>query len=150
MEKKIFKCRQCILLFVINFPCKKTWPFSWTNLIPLHAKILFINFRLKLAQWFVRRNFLKILSMYLHYFEIISPWKRVWYFIWTNLNSLHPRMLRARFGWNLSKGSGKEVENVKSLQTDRRMTSNKKSSRAFSSGELIIPLLSISHKSIFL
>ena len=48
------------------------------------------------------------------------------------------------------KGSGEEVENVKSLQSDRRMTSNNKSSRAFRSGELIIPLLSISHKSIFL
>ena len=23
-----------------------------------------------------------------------------WFFIWTNLNSLHPRMLCAKFGWN--------------------------------------------------
>ena len=31
---------------------------------------------LKLTQWFLRRRFLKILSMYFCYFVIISPWKR--------------------------------------------------------------------------
>ena len=38
--------------------------------------------------------------MYFQYFVIISPWKRVWPFIWTNLNPIHPRMLCANFGWN--------------------------------------------------
>ena len=31
--------------------------------------------------------------MYFRYFLIVSPWKRVWSFIWTNLNPYHPRML---------------------------------------------------------
>ena len=41
-------------------------------------------------------------------FLIISPWKRVGPFFWTNLNSLHPRMLFAKFCWNWLIGSGKE------------------------------------------
>ena len=32
-----------------------------------------------------------ILSIYFPIFGIISPWKWVWSFIWTNLNPLHPR-----------------------------------------------------------
>ena len=58
--------------------------------------------------------------MYFRYFVIISPWKRVWPFIWTNLNPLHPRMLCAKFGWNWPSGSGEEDENVKSLRWRRR------------------------------
>ena len=42
----------------------------------------------------------KILSMYFRYFDINSPWKRAWPFIWTNLNSIHPRMHCAKFCWN--------------------------------------------------
>ena len=42
----------------------------------------------------------KILSMYFHYFVIISPWKRPGPFIWINLNPLYPGILYAKFGWN--------------------------------------------------
>ena len=31
-----------------------------------------------------------------------------WFFIWTNLNPLDPRMLCAKFGWNWPSGSGEE------------------------------------------
>ena len=31
-----------------------------------------------------------------------------WFFIWRNLNPLHPRMLLAKFGWNWPGGSGEE------------------------------------------
>ena len=51
----------------------------------------------------------------------ISPLGRMWLFIWTNLNALHPGTLCAKFGWNWPSGSGEEDENVKSLQTYRRM-----------------------------
>ena len=64
-------------------------------------------------------------------------------FIWTNLNPLHPRMLCAKFGWNMPGGSGEEDENVKSLQTDGRKDGQTTDDRwsekltwAFSSGEL--------------
>ena len=42
----------------------------------------------------------KIFSMHFCYFIIIFPWKRVWPFIWTNLNPLYQRMLCAKFAWN--------------------------------------------------
>ena len=78
--------------------------------------------------------------MYFRYFVIISPWKRAWPFIWLNSNLLHPRMLCAKFGWNWSRGSGEEEENVKSLQRQRRQTADKLWSEkpiwAFGSGEL--------------
>ena len=52
--------------------------------------------------------------MYFCYFVFISPWKRAWPFIWTNLNPLYPRMFRAPCG------SWEEDENVKILQIDGR------------------------------
>ena len=56
---------------------------------------------LKLAQWFwIRRS-------YFRYFIIISPWKRVGPFIWTNLSPHHPKLLCAKFGWNWLSGSFK-------------------------------------------
>ena len=76
---------------------------------------------LKLAQWFRRRRF-KISSMYFRYFEIISSWKRARPFILTNLNSLYPRMLCAKFGGNWLSGSGEEEENKKTLWHIRRRT----------------------------
>ena len=45
---------------------------------------------------------------YFRYFVIISPLERVWPFIRTNPNCLHPRMLFDKFGRNLPSGSGKE------------------------------------------
>ena len=60
-----------------------------------------------LAQWFWRRGFFN-LSIYSLYFVIISPWKRVGPFIWTNLNPLHPRIIYAMFSWNWPSGYGEE------------------------------------------
>ena len=63
--------------------------------------------------------------MHFCYFIIISPWKRVWPFIWTKLNPLYPRILCAKFGWNWSSSSAEEEENVKNLrrqQQPRRTT----------------------------
>ena len=46
--------------------------------------------------------------MYFCYFIIISPWKRAGPFIWTNLNSPHPKILCAKIGWNWMGGSGEK------------------------------------------
>ena len=67
-----------------------------------------------------------------------------WFFIWTNLNSLHPRMLCAKFSWNCPSGSEEEDEKVKTTTTtthrQRRRTTDKfwseKLTWAFGSGEL--------------
>ena len=42
------------------------------------------------------------------YFVIISPWKRAWPFIWTNLNPNNPRMLCTKFSWNWPSCSGED------------------------------------------
>ena len=93
-------------------------------------------------------DFLNFVNFFFRYFLIISPWKRVGPFFWTNLNPLHPRMLCAKFGWNWPSGSWEEVENRKSLQTGgqmdirqthRQTTDERRSEKltwAFSSGEL--------------
>ena len=44
------------LLFVIISSRKGAWPFIWTNLSPLHPRMLCAKFRLKLALWFLRRR----------------------------------------------------------------------------------------------
>ena len=56
----------------------------------------------------VREEDFLISSMYFRYFVIISPLKRAGTFIWTNLNSLHPRMHCAKFGRKWLSASGEE------------------------------------------
>ena len=43
---------------------------------------------------------------------IISPWKNEWPLIWTNLNSLYPRILCVMFGWNWPSGSGIDFQKL--------------------------------------
>ena len=52
------------------------------------------------------------------YFNIFFPWKRMWPFIWTNLNPLYLMMLCDKFYCKWTSGSGEEIKIVKSLQTD--------------------------------
>ena len=63
----------------------------------------------------VLEKIFKTSPMYFRCFVNFFPWKRAWFFIWTNLNILHPMMLCANFGWNWPRGSG-EDKNVKSLR----------------------------------
>ena len=48
-------------------------------------------------------------------FFVISFWKKAWPFIWTNRNFLYPRMLPAKFNWNLPSGSGEEDFQITSI-----------------------------------
>ena len=93
------------LYFVIISPWKRAGPFIWTNLNPLHPRMLCAKFGWNWPSGSVEEDFL-ISSMFFRYFVIISPWKRAGPFIWTNLNPLYPRMLCAKFGWNWLSGSG--------------------------------------------
>ena len=106
-------------------------PFTWTNLNPLHQRMLCAKFVSNWPSCSGGEDF-KIFSIYFRYIAIISPWKRVWPFIWINLNLLHPRMLCAKcgwnwpcgfcakFGWNWPSGSWGEDENGERLRTDGR------------------------------
>ena len=54
---------------------------------------------LKFAKWFLENIFcISLIHVYFHYFVIISFWKKTRTFIWTDLNSLYPRMLYTKFG----------------------------------------------------
>ena len=83
------------------------WFFIWTNLNPLHPRMLCAKFSWNWPSGSGEEDVF-ISSMYWSYFEIISPWRRVGPFTWTNLNSLHPRMLCDKYGWNWLSGSGEE------------------------------------------
>ena len=103
--------------FVIISPWKRAGPFIWTNLNPLPKDAL-CHVWLKLTQWSLKRLFLNVDKVFCS-FVIISPWKRAWHFIRTNLNPLPSRMLCDKFDWIWSSSSGEEDENVTSLQTVR-------------------------------
>ena len=108
-----------ILLFRYYLPLEKGMAFYLNKLESPLPKDALCQVWLKLVKWFWSRRFFNIFNNY-YIFAIISPGKRASPFIWRILNPLHARMLCAKFGWNYPSGSGKEVENVKSLQTDKR------------------------------
>ena len=89
--------------FVIICPGKKADHFNLTNLCPPYLRMFCAKFGWNWPSGSGEEDFL-ILSMYFHYFVIISPWKRTGPFIWTNLNPCHPRMLCAKLGWNWLSG----------------------------------------------
>ena len=90
------------------------WFFIWRNLNPLHPRMLCAKIGWNWLSGSGEEDFL-ISSMYFQYFIIISTWKKAGPFVWTNLNSLHPRMLCAKFGWNWLSGSGEEDFFVSSM-----------------------------------
>ena len=93
--------------FVIISPWKIAGLFIWTNLHPLHPRMFCAKFGWNWLSGSDEKDFL-ISSMYIHYFIIISPWKRAGPFIWTNLNSLYLGICCATFGWNWPSSSGEE------------------------------------------
>ena len=105
-EKVFFKLHKCILAILKSSPLGKKRGPSFKQTWIHSPKDAFYQVWLKLIQWFWRRRFLQ--CFFLHFFVIISPWKRVGPFIWTNVNPLHPRVLCVKFGWNWPIGSGED------------------------------------------
>ena len=107
-RRRIFKFRQCIfVIFVIISPWRRVGSFFWINLNPLHPRMLCAKFGWNWLSGSGEEDFW-ISSMYFRYFIIISPWRGVGPFIWTNLNSLHPGILCAKFDWNWPSSSEEE------------------------------------------
>ena len=50
--------------------------------------------------WVTSLTWEKAMKLYIPFLIIISPWKRAWPFIWTNLNPHNPRIVWVKFGWN--------------------------------------------------
>ena len=90
--------------------------------------------RLKLAQLFLRKTFLNFINVFLLFRNYLPLEKDGTLHFGANLDSLHHRMLCAKFGWNWPSGPGEEDGNVKSVQTDRQM--DKRTTDNMWSGEL--------------
>ena len=69
--------KDVFLLFLSNLPLERGVALHLYKLESPSPKNALCQVWWKLAQWYCRRRFLKILSMYFCYFLIISPWKRV-------------------------------------------------------------------------
>jgi hypothetical protein len=68
-----------------------------SNLNLLHPRIICTNFDWIWPADSGEKDFKKFL-VYFYSFAIISPWRRTFRFIWTNLNPLHLRMICAKSG----------------------------------------------------
>jgi hypothetical protein len=62
----------------------------------------------KIGQVVLRKKIFKWPHPIFTIYFIISPLKRTRPFIWTILNSLHPRISCTKFDWILSSGSGED------------------------------------------
>ena len=88
-EEDFLILSMCFLYSIIIPPWKRAGPFIWTNLNPLHPRMLCAKFGWNWHSGSGEEDFLKFnSSMYFQYFVNISPWKRAGPFIWTNFNPL--------------------------------------------------------------
>ena len=94
-----------------------------TKLKILFTQGCFVPILFEISPVILKKNFLKFHQCIL-LFQIISPWKRLWPFIWPNLNPHHPRMLCAKFGWYWPSGSGEEDEKCEKFTTTSMMTTD--------------------------
>jgi hypothetical protein len=70
----------------------------------LYCQNAFMSISAFLDQKFLRK-FLNDPLPHFYFFVIISPLKRTWPFIWTNLNSLYLRIICKKFDWLWPSGS---------------------------------------------
>ena len=76
LEKMILKFHQCVFTISKLSPfAKRAEVFIWTNLNPIHPRMHGAKFGWNWLSGTGEDDF-KILSMYFHYFVIISPWKK--------------------------------------------------------------------------
>ena len=83
-----------VLLFRYYLPLEKGVGLHLKKLESSSPKDALCQVWLKLAEWFLKRKFFKFVNVF-SLFHIISPWTRVWPFIWRNLNSLRDALWHA-------------------------------------------------------
>ena len=113
LQKKILIFLNVFFYFVIISPWKSAGPINLIHLNPLYPKMLCAKFGWNWPNGSAE-DFL-ILLMYFCYLVNIFPWKMAWHLTWTNLNSLHSRVLFFKFGWNWPSGSGEELFLISSV-----------------------------------
>ena len=95
--------------FIISSLWEKEWPFILTNLNPPHPRMLCAKFGWNLPSGLWRRRFFKNLVFIISLFHNYLPLGIVGLFLWTNLNSLHTKMLCDKFGWNWSSDLSEDI-----------------------------------------
>ena len=123
--------------FVIISPCKRAGTFIWTNLNPLHLRILCATFR---PNWLSCsgeevRNFLNVFSLFRNYlpFEMGGP------FIWEKIESPSPKDALCQIWLKLAQWFWRrrwKCEKFTDRQTTDDRGSEKKLTWAFRPGEL--------------
>ena len=103
LKDRTLLCISCCI-YVINHLSRLTYGRARTK---GSNPVVTQNFRISTVHGSREKDF-QTWYMYFCKFVIISSWKRAWHFIWIYLNSLHPKMLCAMFGWNWPSGSGEE------------------------------------------
>ena len=107
LEMKIFNSFSYnVFYFAIISNWKRAWPFICTNLNPLYSRMLCTKFGWNWQSGSGIEDFWKFFPIIFNISLIISPWRKAWLFICTNLKPLYSKMLYAKLGWNWSSGSG--------------------------------------------
>jgi hypothetical protein len=104
--RRFFKIFCVLLLFRYYLTLEMGYPLPLETLESSSFKGDLYQVWLKLAHWFWRR-FLNDPTPFLHSCDY-HPLKSTWPFIWTNLNSLHPRIICTKFDWFWPADSGEE------------------------------------------
>ena len=139
LEKRFFKFVNVFYYFLTISPWKRAGSFNWINLNSLHPWIIYAKFGWNWPSGSGEEIFVvEFINVFFCNFVIISPWKRVGPFIRTNLNPLHPRMLCAKFGWNLGLEKKMKMWKVYDNGKDNDINNGQRTNfdQKFSSGEL--------------
>ena len=110
LERKIFKLVNVFSLFHYYLPLEKGMALYLNKHELPSLKDTLCQVWMNWPTFSGEEDIFKLVNIF-SLFIIISRWKRAGSFIWTNLNSLHPRILCAKFGWNLPSSSGEDFLN---------------------------------------
>ena len=127
--------------FIIISPWKRAWSRLWKNMNPNHPRMLCAKLGWNIGPVVLEKKIFKFCQCIFAFCNYL-PLEKGRALHLNKLNTYHPRMFCAKFGWNWPSGSWEEDENVKSLQKlQRRWTTDKlwseKLNWAFGSDELI-------------
>ena len=138
LEKKVFKFHQCISLFCNYLPLKRGRALHLNKLEFPSPKNAFWQVWLKLAQWFSRRRFLKVVNLFLLFPNYLPFGKGVAVHL-NKLESPSPRdtlcqvwLKSAQWFWRRKWKCEKFTDRQTDRRTDRRRTTGDQKS----SGEL--------------
>ena len=115
--------------FFMIYPCTGEWPFIWTKFYTLYPRIFCEKFSWKWQNGSVENfNFFQ----YIFAITLLSTHgKGDGPSLKKKEDSLPPRMLYGKFGWNLPSGAREKDENVNNLQTRMWSTGGQKSHLSF-------------------